>query len=155
MTFFSLIILFFSVWFYHLGVVKNTNSPLYAEPQFKYIIQKFSEEAAIRGVRVDLTNQKITFSDLKFEIAHCYYGLQYMKLIRVDRNAWTNMSMEEKEATLFHELGHCVLGRISHDDILEKNGCPESIMHRSHTLKHCYFKNRSAYLDELFEQKRN
>jgi hypothetical protein len=155
MTFFSFIILSFCAWFYHVGQVKNTNVPIYSEPQFKLIISKFTEAAALRNVSVNLTDQKITFEDLKHELAHCYYGIQYMKFIRVDRRAWARMTQEEREATLFHELGHCVLGRIEHADKMYPDGCPVSLMHTSHTLKNCYFKNRSAYLDELFQQKRN
>lgn len=155
MTSFSVIILLFCLWFYHLGRIKNTNVPIYSEPQFQLLIKKFTDEAALRNVSVNLTDQKITFEDLQNELAHCYYGVEYMKFIRVDRKAWYKLSQEEREATLFHELGHCVLGRLEHADAMQENGCPVSIMHRSHTLKDCYFKNRSGYLNELFQQRRN
>lgn len=154
MTSFNVIILIFCLWFYRLGQIKNTNIPIYSEPQFELILKKFTNEAALRNINVNLTDQKITFEDLNFELAHCYYGIQYIKFIRVDRKAWRKMTQEEKEALLFHELGHCVLGRIEHADSMQSDNCPASLMHRSHTMKNCYFKNRSFYLDELFQQKR-
>jgi hypothetical protein len=148
---FEIILLVFSILFYQVNKSKSQNEPMYYEPQFHLLINKFKQEAQNRGVTVDLSRQKITFENLNYELAHCYYGIEYFKFIRINRKTWYNLTTEEKEATFFHELGHCVLNRIEHLDSLNEDGCPKSLMHRSHTMKDCYFKSRSIYLDELFK----
>lgn len=115
-------------------------------------IDKFNAESLSRGKLFDLSQVKITFEKLDGPIASCFYGVQYFKIIKIDKFWWKKLTIEEKEATLFHELGHCVLKRRLHHEVLTVSGCPESLMHSSHTLRNCYFKNRSKYLDELFSE---
>jgi hypothetical protein len=152
-NYFSFIILSFCAWFSYLSIIKKDNLPIYLENNFKSYIVKFNVEASLRNKDIDLTKLKISFDNLESQIAACYYGIDYLKVIKVDRTWWRKMSIEEKEATIFHELGHCALRRRIHYDIIDSDGCPKSLMHSSHTLKNCYFKNRSKYLDELFSEK--
>lgn len=150
MNFFSFILLAATAWFYYVSASKLNNYPLYMDDAFKSYVSRFNDEMAIRGKSYDLTQIKISFGNLDGQIASCYYGVKYFKVIKVDKRWWKKLTIEEKEATIFHELGHCVLRRRLHHDVLNKNGCPESLMHSSHSLKDCYFKNRTKYLDELF-----
>lgn len=69
-------------------------------------------------------------------------------LIAIDFEAWQSLSGLEREQLVFHELGHCVLGRPDTDEI--KDNLPSSIMHLNMIDEQVYSKNRAEYLEELF-----
>jgi len=150
--FFDITLLISTVWFFYVANIKVKNFPLYMDKAFEPYIELFNSEMSGRGHFVDLSKVKISFDNLDKQIATCYYGIEFLKIIKVDKFWWKQLTREEKEATIFHELGHCVLRRRLHTDSIYSNGCPLSLMHSSHTLKDCYFKNRSKYLDELFSE---
>ncbi len=70
-------------------------------------------------------------------------------IVTIDKREWEANSSTWREMLMFHELGHCVLGR-GHIDTLKPNGKPESLMHRSLFSESYYRSNRQDYLDELF-----
>lgn len=77
---------------------------------------------------------------------------QFRRLIRIDRQVWDLIPDYVREALVFHELGHCVLGR-QHDDAVDDNGCADSLMHPYiNVAVTCYKKERDKYLNELFSQ---
>lgn len=75
--------------------------------------------------------------------------------IQVVRESWLNMSYDEKEILMFHELGHCELRIFEHDNA-RINDCPKSIM--AETLMNwadimlCYEPNKEYYLNEIFHR---
>lgn len=69
--------------------------------------------------------------------------------ILIDTNFWKQADEAEREALIFHELGHCVLDR---DHIKKKSalGIPLSLMFPSVIPSFTYRKFRKHYLIELF-----
>jgi hypothetical protein len=80
--------------------------------------------------------------------AKCYPS---ERVIRLNKHYWDRASPVEKEITVWHELGHCFLGRLSHvPDILD-TGCAASVMHPAVLpVVRCFQNNRTYYIRELF-----
>ena len=107
--------------------------PVYEVPdEFQYIVETFIEQAALRGKNFQISNLIIRYDD-ELESNVCGRcnavssldtDIQKIILINTDK-CWLNNS--QKEALIFHELGHCFLGR-SHDETLLPNGDPKSMM---------------------------
>ncbi len=124
-------------------------------PHFK----KFEQEAGLRGINTDLADAVITgfISDIKTDhvLGQCSYNSQDPNRVTIDKPFWDKASDLAREFVVFHELGHCYLGR-SHDESVDSRRVCKSIM-RSGTgsCRDNYTAvTRSAYLDELFLERK-
>jgi hypothetical protein len=143
--------------------------PIYDVPEDLQIhIDTFLEEAAIRGHEFTINNLIIEY-DPELAFPTCGTCNSYsksnniQKVIKINPNCSTITYNEQIEALVFHELGHCVLGRQHNSDLLP-NGDPKSIMTpRNVNLyapciyqigkEDCNFTfKRGYYLDELFDE---
>jgi len=116
----------------------------------------FEEEAAERGIRIDINSLRITgeISDLDGErvAGQCNYNVRRPNHVTVDSQFWRGASANFREMIVYHELGHCVLYR-GHTEETLSNGICASIM-RSGTegcRDHYNSFTREFYIDELFE----
>lgn len=114
----------------------------------------FETEASNRGVLIDISELGVAgyIQSLEDDIAgQCATYTDGSREVRIDRDYWTRASLTEKEMLVFHELGHCVLGR-AHDDGSDNRGFCVSIMNSG--IGECVNRynrnNRELYLDELF-----
>ena len=96
----------------------------------------------------------IKFGDLPDgDIGRCKYlpDFSFLDSIIIDRKSWDRLKHWEREQLLFHELGHCVLGRPHEDAMiigpLEKE-MPASIMHSSKMIPE-YRLFQEYYINEL------
>jgi hypothetical protein len=83
-------------------------------------------------------------------IGICYYSTFWLfaPRILIDKDYWDKAPEAEKEMTILHELGHCILGR-AHLETKE-NMFPASIMY-SRSFSDWYYKlNRDKLIKELF-----
>ncbi|MCB0632332.1 MAG: hypothetical protein R2824_19250 [Saprospiraceae bacterium] len=116
---------------------------------------RFQEEGAARGVTVDFVAAQL--SAVLDDIAEpnvsgqCYYNGGDPNRLVIDRAFWSQASDIKREFVIFHELGHCYLGR-SHLDTANPDGTCVSMMHSGLSgCRNAYNSwTRSAYLDELF-----
>ena len=76
--------------------------------------------------------------------------------IEISKSYWESVTLDAREALLFHELGHCELFRqhlntynISIRPPLDGRICPTSLMFWAFPPE-CYGTNRTYYLNELF-----
>ncbi len=70
-----------------------------------------------------------------------------------DLTSWKNLSKELREAVMLHELGH-LLAKLKHNDKLDSNGQPESIMNLRFTIMvdiDHYIEQRDKYFKEVCE----
>ncbi len=131
------------------------NAPT-VNPELASYFSLFEEEARTRGVEIDLTSQNIsaTFSDIESEHTQgvCNHYSDGSKQILIDITYWNNLRDIQKEFLVFHELGHCYLGR-SHDNTRSASGDCNSIMHSGEGFCRDNYnpRTRDAYLDELFD----
>ena len=115
--------------------------------------QQFEEEAATRGVIIDL--KKTPISGRLSTIQDGYIGLcatRERREIVIDENFWKRSSELSKELIVFHELGHCVLER-NHLDKKLADGTCFSMMRsgKGGCLDFYTAQTRTRLLDELFQ----
>ena len=131
-------------------------------------VDAFLDEAALRGHQLTINNLILEYDQ---ELARSVCGIcnsrspspNVQKVIRINPHC-TITYHEQIEALVFHELGHCVLGR-DHDSELLPNGDPKSIMTPANYdvyapcvyqigEENCNFTfKRSYYVDELFDER--
>lgn len=145
-------------------------------PELKKYVDKFFLEATNRGINIPqenlivAINSTATFSDI---CGKCTQNSKYPTLQRTveinieSQPCWKTISENDREALVFHELGHCLLGRIAHKDDTFADGTPKSIMVSSNTDLYgpCVYaiddngtlcnktNRRKYYIDELFDEK--
>jgi len=98
----------------------------------------------------------VEFGDTNYEanrvIGTCYYGT--VPRIVINSDFWERSSYYDKQVLLYHELGHCVLGR-SHRDDLTVESRPLSIMNSFHIGQFWYTGYMDEYDSELMEGYKN
>ncbi len=69
--------------------------------------------------------------------------------IMIDEDYWDTSTPLEREQLMFHELGHCILGA-DHDDSVDENNEPTSLMNSYVVHDKIYSKHREEYIRKLF-----
>lgn len=132
-------------------------------------LDKFMEEAKKRGINVTSENLILKFGSTTEQICgRCVKAKnegQRTVTIIDNLTCWQQAPYENREALVFHELGHCLLGRVHRDDLLP-NGIESSIMNSKGNgfYEPCVYDitgngscdktyRRSYYIDELFDEK--
>ena len=144
-------------------------TPIYDVPEeLQPLIDSFIYEASLRGISVSISNLIIEYDDNQASniCASCNsasLSAQTQKIITINAHMQCWFDALELENLLFHELGHCVLGRPHNDEQLP-NGDPKSIMVAGNVSLYapCIYQigdepcndntfKRAYYLDELFD----
>lgn len=152
------------------GCSKDEFKPVYDVPaEYQAFVTSFVKEASDRGYSMIITNLVINF-DETIEAPHCAkcnsrsMDKNVQKIVSINPNLPCWFTIEQQEALVYHELGHCILGR-AHDNTLLPNGDPKSIMNESDLglYSSCVYPvdnepcdetfKRPYYLDELFDEK--
>ncbi|MDH3650503.1 MAG: putative metallopeptidase, partial [Saprospiraceae bacterium] len=97
---------------------KEENGVIDIQPQFQSYVQKFIDEAAKYGQVIDFsdTGLSIQFRDaVDTETGGVCRG-NYQ--IEIEKFYWDDLTDLQKEGLIFHELGHCELGRGHRNDTL-------------------------------------
>ncbi len=134
-------------------------------------IENFIKEAAERGLVIPKEN--LIAISTKVDLADKVCGLctqtrgntQKQRTVQINTNekCWQDQPSQNREALVFHELGHCLLGRINHKNDLFADGSPKSIMvaNNLELYNPCIYaiddnascnktQRRKYYIDELF-----
>lgn len=135
--------------------VDNTSYPNVDEALWVYF-QRFEEEGRARGIEVDLRAADITGKiealDEDDVAGQCTYNSHFSNHVTIDQAFWNRASDRMREFVVFHELGHCDLGR-DHREAVFSNGTCQSMMRSG--LEDCRDNytpvTRPSYLDELFD----
>lgn len=148
-------------------------SQTYVSESLQPFVDKFVLSAKIRGVNLEIKDVIIKLGDANDynpqvnKVGYCIYdrsgsGFEMFQdedvsnLIIIDEKFWNRTDVNDIQRTelVFHELGHCILGR-KHDTRLLNNK-PESLMYpQLVSMSHftLYRDNESYYFDELFKLK--
>ena len=143
--------------------------PVYDVPaDYQHFVESFINEAAVRGYSLNINNLIIKYDD-SMEVPYCgkcnsrSLDRDIQKIVSFNPNLSCVFADEQREALVFHELGHCVLGR-GHDDSTLPNGDHKSLMNQSDLAVYtsCIYVignepcdlrfRRTYYLDELFDE---
>jgi hypothetical protein len=130
-----------------LGLAACGRSESRVDPVFEPYVQRFAEEAEKRDRSVDRSDLIVEFDPELKTSGKC--TLEPRPHIRVKTADWEKADDTLKEAILFHELGHCLLGRV-HLDLLDEDRTPRSLMTRMLIDSGTYAKKRDHYVEELF-----
>jgi len=154
------------ILFVVLTDVRLAGTPKYTEklPELEYYASKFyrlSKYYLPKGKKIKPREAiHIEFNDLYGDkVGRCSYFNVYGKTARltitIDRKFWERADKTYKEIVMFHELGHCALGR-KHNDETTPIGpfidIGNSIMNSYVDMVPggFYLDNRDEYLRELF-----
>jgi hypothetical protein len=115
-------------------------------------VNLFIIEGKLRDVDVDDKKLTMVFAktgtkDEPNIIGTCQFVGEY-PLIAIDRDYYNKAEPFEREALVFHELGHCLLGR-EHCSV-KKDGKSVSLMEPIILSNELYSVERTAIVDELF-----
>src|ERR1051326_8028692 len=118
-----------------LSCSKNKQDPAVVynvPPEFQTYVTRFIDEAAIRGHNIVISNLIIKYDSTldnsfcaKSNIISADPNIQ--KIISINPKVQCYTYDEELETLIFHEMGHCILGR-NHENSRLPNGDPKSIM---------------------------
>jgi len=117
--------------------------------------EAFQKEASSYGITVDYERAGVTAeieSINRGSVAGtCTTNGHDLRHITIDQSFWSRASHLTREMIIFHELGHCVLGR-GHEEGTFENGICRSIMRSG--LGDCHDayngRNREYFVEELF-----
>jgi hypothetical protein len=120
-------------------------------PELQPYVTEFEAISVEAGSAVKIQDLVATFGTLDNPRSNGVCELQTGEppKITIARNKWDRMSIEKRESLMFHELGHCILGR-RHDPATTQDGIPASIMNPYSLDSYIYSENRTYYLAELF-----
>lgn len=135
-------------------------------PEFKSVFDTFKGEAKKRKIELDKVRLKELVIKFGFDL-NDYNTLGECNpntfQVEISESYWVSASLPERETLLFHELGHCLLGR-SHDDGLMPisgghvyksimNSAGNALMYRFPTQADCEFSFGDCYNKLLFSPK--
>lgn len=129
---------------------------LYLVPEeFEAYVQNFTDLAKSNNRRINNKNLIIRFNDSLMKdniLGVCIYGGR-TPIIEIDESEWYDMSPMRREQLLFHELGHCLLGRDHNIKTMlgiDNIDIPVSIMYPYLFNTWHYENNYQHYISELF-----
>lgn len=109
----------------------------------KYLIVKF--EDSIEGRILGYCEIQVEQDNL----------LKSTPIVVIDRIKWNNADELDRTTLMFHELHHCIGGFSGHDDSVDEDGYPKSLMN-TFSVSEAYpihtKNNWTKYLDELFSK---
>lgn len=123
------------------------------EEEIKEYYDRFQEYYGINPYYVSATFEEELVGDDGNEdvVGICKRWKSGKAEIVLERPYWNGLSDYGREELVFHELGHCVLGRGHNNENVD--GCPVSIMNEyTFGETKCYSDNRNELIQELGEQ---
>ena len=116
----------------------------------------FQEEASNHGLNIDYESSNVSAEIIQIDegsvAGTCSTNGHDLRHITIDQSFWNRASPLLREMVIFHELGHCILGRGHSEDQFD-NGICRSIMRSG--LGDCIdaysATNRTYYIEELFD----
>lgn len=116
--------------------------PVQVDPEFVPYLERFA--LTVGG---DTSGVSVIFDTLSGDTAGLCSIRGNERTIRVSHKHWFKVSLDEREALLYHELGHCVLNLGHKNELIDT--CPKSIMYPYTFGAACYSHNKAYYYNEL------
>lgn len=119
------------------------------DPTVQPFYNSFLAEASKQGKDLKIDSLMITKVSVlpELELGRCDDG--DIPIVLILDSYWESASIADKEQLIYHELGHCVLGRKHLDGKLD-SGIPISIMNTFHFDRSTYVYYHDYYMRELF-----
>ena len=127
--------------------------------EFNPYVQTFVEEGNIRGVHLDkeAARMEVRFGNLAEGTSGSCRKKGRKSYIIIDSQIWRRLDSLQRQALIFHEMGHCLLERQHTHEELPRGECA-SLMVEKRDTSTCYYNYyatewRTYYWDELFAGK--
>jgi hypothetical protein len=135
------------------GISGCGKQPVLQLNQFSPYVEAFEESASQHGQSVKVTDLIVRFGKMEnpYERGICEIAGDETPIITINQEAWEQMSEDEREPLMYHELGHCVLKRKHRADQIGP-GVPASLMNPYTIAGWTYGQYKKHYIDELFTQ---
>ncbi len=163
---------FVSLFLLLVGCHEKEPASVYQVPaEIEPYIQTFLAEAKLRGKDLRINNLIVEFGTPEHQeiCGECLQtsgkpDRQKRIIISTQSSCWADITPRVREGLVFHELGHCILGRINHKDTHLPNGDFASLMNTNDVTLYapCVYElsgsncdqsfKRPYYLDELFDE---
>lgn len=146
------------VLIYILGCapIKQPHSETYqVDSELEFWVSEFETASVQHGRPIEVRDLIATLEpdstfDKPNQLAFCRLSSNSTPQIRVRASTWSQFSEWDKRQLMFHELGHCIL-RLGHNDSVNANNVPTSIMNTYHFGAWYYNQNTFANYDsQLF-----
>lgn len=126
------------------------------DAELRPYFQRFEDEAALRGLAVNLTEAGISGViapiEEDFIAGSCSFPRNRPNEVTIDEAFWVRGSELFREFIVFHELGHCYLLRPHTEEILSDGNCASIMRSGSGPCWDNYTLNtRNYYINELFD----
>ena len=135
---------------------KETRQHNTTNPVFNSYAKSFEAAGQKNGINISTSNVPINFGDT--ENAN-YRGIcatyqDGSKEIIIQESWWNLQTEDYKESLIYHELGHCLLGRDHHDETIAVSGqdFKTSMMNKTIISPTHYSPHKESYHKELFTQ---
>lgn len=136
--------------------VEETRSYPQSEASLWPYFQRFEEEAAKRGLIIDLNTSGIegVIEEIHEDnvLGQCSYSPRFPDQLTIDKSFWDRASDRYREFVVFHELGHCELVRGHFEGSFSDGTCMSLMRSGLEDCRDNYREStRDLYLDELFD----
>jgi hypothetical protein len=136
------------------------NIKYYQTDEIKAIAERFESEIKHIGNIVIIIVDKIDPSEeakkkaiLPYTVGQCQLRDSEPPTIVLLKEYWDEATASMKENLIYHELGHCSL-LLEHDDSVDEDGRPLSIMYPSQILPLWYDLYRQEYIQDLIDKEK-
>lgn len=134
-------------WIHKKSNDDSHHNPTTVATELLPIVNKF------KSVFIKQFDLRVEFGKLEYPVVGvCMSWSDGYKEITIDKESFSELDDSKKEELVFHELGHCVLGRKHDEETIELNGfkyAPRSIMYPYVFGGDMYLKNTNYYYGEL------
>ena len=112
--------------------------------EFVPLVDEFNALIVARGLPA--ASVPVAFGETHGSLGVCTRSAFGGNEVTIDREWWNLCSPAAKRLLIFHELGHCVLGRAHRDDV-DEGGHPVSIMNSRASILAADFESRKEALE--------
>jgi hypothetical protein len=105
-------------------------------------IKRFESEVGVSAAQISAR-----FVGVMYEAGLCNRNSGGAEIV-LNRKTWDGATESIREEMVYHELGHCALGR-GHNAARAPGGCPVSIMYPAVFGDPCFSGDRAGYVAEL------
>lgn len=122
---------------------------------FENYVDRFEQAASSYGQPVQVDDLVIKFGDISnpAQIAVCRISGSETPTITLRKNVWDRFTDKDREALLFHEMGHCVFRRDHREGEVPGTSLPVSLMNPFVLKDYQYVPNEPYYKTELNSRK--
>lgn len=130
---------------------KKPREVVYIAPELQPFVTQFKQDAEKYDRPLSITNLTAQLSDRIEDpaVGECARDAG-TPIVRISRTFWSSASDAAKTLILYHELGHCVLGRDHEDTLILNDSIPRSLMATRELNVAVFVLHYDYYLCELF-----